>query len=1083
MTPPGKPKAMELPWQDQARQDSPATGFPRRLLIRASAGTGKTFQLSSRYIALLRESSPDRILASTFTRKAAGEILERILLRLARAGTSRAALEELNHSICPPALSQGDCLQQLARLTRELHRVRISTLDAFFAQLASSYSLELGLPPGWRMLETLESEQLRALAVEQMLRDGAPQDLVQLMHMLDKGNSSRSVSSLISRTIDSMYGVFLSSDPKCWESFPHHQLLAAGAREELLAMIEAVPLDKASLSTARAKDCENARQGDWESVLGKGLLPPILSGQMTYRRVPIPQALEYPYRRLGEHALAELVVPWKQQTLAARQVLQDFHTAYDQLKRGAGGLEFQDVTRKLAQGELQTLAASASFRMDAAIEHLLLDEFQDTSPDQWRVIQPFALHACDGPRRSFFCVGDTKQAIYGWRGGEAAIFDTIEQQLPGLALQPLNRSYRSAPAVIDAVNLAMTQLRHHDNLEDQAELLNHWCQTFPKHETSKTGLSGYVRLMTTSQSAEPEEGAPAKQVGKDKHWKDTAQYIRELAEQSPGASIGVLTRKNETVGRLIFELSLLGVPASEEGGNPLTDSAAVQLVMSLMLLADHPGHTVAAFHVAQSPLGTLLGFAKFDQPEDVARFSSALRNRLLSEGFGGVVHSIARQLAPACDRREQRRLAQLAGLADRFDVLQPTLRPSDFVEFVQKQRCEEPSQAPVRVMNIHQSKGLEFDIVVLPELDVPLIRTPPYVSRCIRPGSPPDLVALYRNETIFSSLGGDLLEARHQTRARMLQESLCLLYVAMTRAIRSLHLLIPPKPHARQPQTFAGLLLAGLARQVPLVPETVLWEHGQADWNKEFRRKGLEKSSPAGTEEPAAPFRIEMAPSKGNRNRKRSTASGDKQRRPLPLSVILAHQWNSAASEGTLFHRWLQDILWLEDELPSIESLMDRGQGLGFDSARLETLAAGFRILLQSPALSSLLSQNRGPQSSWAVLSRKIPGLDPASVDLSVRTEFPFACEASGELINGCIDRIVLCWKEGVPVAADIVDFKSDELPQESRAVADRVEYYRGQMLAYRQAVARLFTIPAENVIIRIAFLKIDHVAIVDASA
>jgi ATP-dependent exoDNAse (exonuclease V) beta subunit len=70
-----------------------------------------------------------------------------------------------------------------------------------------------------------------------------------------------------------------------------------------------------------------------------------------------------------------------------------------------------------------------------------------------------------------------------------------------------------------------------------------------------------------------------------------------------------------------------------------------------------------------------------------------------------------------------------------------------------------------------------------------------------------------------------------------------------------------------------------------------------------------------------------------------------------------------------------------------------------------------------------------------------------------------------------------------VPVAADIVDFKSDELPQESRAVADRVEYYRGQMLAYRQAVARLFTIPAENVIIRIAFLKIDHVAIVDASA
>jgi ATP-dependent exoDNAse (exonuclease V) beta subunit len=226
-----------------------------------------------------------------------------------------------------------------------------------------------------------------------------------------------------------------------------------------------------------------------------------------------------------------------------------------------------------------------------------------------------------------------------------------------------------------------------------------------------------------------------------------------------------------------------------------------------------------------------------------------------------------------------------------------------------------------------------------------------------------------------------------------------------------------------------------------------------------------------------------MASSKGNRNRKRSTPSGQKQRRPLPLAVLFAEQGSSAASEGTLLHRWLQNIGWLEKSLPAAESLVACAGGLDLPAARLRTLAEEFRGMLQSPMLSSLLSRDSGPDSSSAVLDPHLRGFDPAAVELSVRSEFPFACEASGELINGCIDRLVLCLKDGVPIAADVIDFKSDELPQQPRAVADRVDFYRGQMQTYRQAVSKLLMIPIEKVTTRIAFLKIGQVAIVDAAS
>jgi len=1039
-----------------------------RLLIRASAGTGKTFQLSSRYIALLRKTSPDRILSSTFTRKAAGEILERILLRLARAVVSAGSLKELGRSINDSSLSRPECLRMLEEFTRQLHRVRICTLDAFFSQLAGSHALELGFPSGWRILDPVEVEQLRGSALGEMLYEGDQQELVQLMHLLDKGDSSRSVSGLMSQTINDLYHVFVESSPEAWNRFPEHQFLSEAHREKLLEQLQQIQVDQKRMQTALTKDIAVFRQGLWDDFLKKGLLPKIQSGTATYYNAPIPAHVCDLYLQLGEHCLAVAATSWQQQTQAAWRLLDDFWNVLDRLKQSAGGLEFGDVTRRLAAGQLSQALHDTTFRMDGTIEHLLLDEFQDTSRPQWDVIRRFAETACQDPQRSFFCVGDVKQAIYGWRGGEAAIFDAIESQLPNLESQPLNLSYRSSPVVIAAVNEAMTHLDQHDNLEDHADLIHEWCKKFPLHETTRSDLKGYVCLRTGPEVLDEDNIPTTSREQREAFWKFSADYVATLARRSPQATIGILTRGNAAVGRMIFELSRLGIEASEEGGNPLTDAAGVQLILSLLKLADHPGDTIAEFHVARSPLGTALGFDGKNAHE-TASFAQSLRARLIQQGYGGVIHNLALQLAPACHRREYRRLLQLALLGDRYDATFSSLRPSEFVRYVKSQRCEEPTNSNVRVMTIHQSKGLEFDIVVLPDLNNPLMLPPRYVTRHSEPGGPPELVALYRSEDYFHSLGGELLSARQQTRDRMMQEALCLLYVAMTRAAHSLHMLIPPQVRTHHPKSFAGLLRAALAPQKSVAPNQVLWEIGNPDWDAERPLPPV----------PVAPPRpiplLHFAPSRTPHRKPAAAPSRKKQGSRIVLANEMRESGFTAADRGTLFHLWLQQILWLDEQDLHQAEFRSLAHQSGLSESDVRKHLQDFLEALKQPEIRNCLSRRSFQERhrTWFATGES----SGSKLTLEVRTEFPFLEETSaGGLVNGTIDRLVLILDRERVVAAEILDFKTDQASS-PKDVARLKKLYSAQIDAYRAAVCRLWNLEPDRVRGNLVFLTPGVVA------
>ena len=531
------------------------------------------------------------------------------------------------------------------------------------------------------------------------------------------------------------------------------------------------------------------------------------------------------YRPLVEHATAFLLQQIANQTEATYDLLRRFDAVYRRLKLAQRAMRFEDVTRLLSEAALDGRMAEIEYRLDGRLAHLLLDEFQDTSPVQWRVLRLFARRIFrEGGRGSFFCVGDVKQAIFGWRGGVAEIFDTIETDLPSLARQALSMSFRSSPVVIDAVNRVFEGLRGNAALRNYAPAAEAWAGRFEPHTTKHAGMPGYCRLLAARRAAEGDKQAVETQLF-------AAAEIARIAGEAPGRTVGVLVRTNQAVARMIFALGQQGIEASEEGGNPLCDAPAVQLLLSALRLADHPGDTTARFHVARSPLAAALGLT--DHEDAAADAALRIRRRLMDDGYGRTLDAWTKVVAPSCDPRGVARLLQLVELAFGYDPL-ATARPGDFVSLVQQRRVESPSSSPVRVMTFHQSKGLQFDVVVLPELDYGLAGQPPQlVVGRPEPTAPLTRVCRYvaRDERmVLPSSLADLFEAHGRQRV---EESLCVLYVAMTRAVHALEMIVAPAKTREQnmPGTAAGLLRAALACGAAASEGEVLYEQGDPQWH------------------------------------------------------------------------------------------------------------------------------------------------------------------------------------------------------------------------------------------------------------
>ena len=560
---------------------------------------------------------------------------------------------------------------------------------------------------------------------------------------------------------------------------------------------------------------------------------------MLYYNKPFPEGVDEAFDIAYAAARSELLSLVRVQNEATAAVLAtyDYHIAT--LKQSAGVIGFEDVAIRLAQQFSSLDETALGLRMDGAVNHLLLDEFQDTSPVQWQVLRPFALRCtedvapakhADEQRevvRSFFCVGDTKQAIYGWRGGVAEIFDTVADQVPGITQEELNVSFRSSPVIMDVVNATFPNLPSHpafraggedpsDKATYEIAAVHRFARRFPKHSTARKTMPGHVRL-ETCRKVEAGDAATRKRVCME----DAARIAVEIHHANPDKSIGILTRTNHGVAQLIYLLERMDVEVSQEGGNPLIDSAAVEIVLSALLWAEHPGDGRWAFHVRQTPLMSIPGFG----PDWV-------RSQCEDRGIAETVERLAAALAPVCDDRETLRLKQLTRLALAYETNRaPRLR--DFVRMVREKRIERPQAAKIRVMTVHQSKGLEFDTVILPELDGALTRTR---GQCVpdieTAGDPPKGLTRYVASKAWHFLTPGWQRAFGRQADAAMTEALCMLYVAMTRSRQCLRIVIQPAAKAKfENKTAASMIYHALQCEAdPTEGSMMLYEIGDPKW-------------------------------------------------------------------------------------------------------------------------------------------------------------------------------------------------------------------------------------------------------------
>jgi ATP-dependent helicase/nuclease subunit A len=1036
-----------------------ATEFPH-LVIRASAGTGKTFRLAHRFLGLMfAGQTPDNVLAATFARKAAGEIVDRILLRLAEAIVEPKKLADLAKHVAQPQLSRERCMQLLRKLLARMHRLRIGTLDSFFIQLAGHFSFELGLPLGWTIIETVDELRLRDEAIQAVLAGESITDATTLVGMLFKGETRRSVTSQIRELVDNLYEVFRRTPADAWEQIPRRVLMREEDFPDALGrLVTLPPFGDKRFAKAHEQDVVRAQGKNWFEFLEKGIAAKVADGSHKFYGKELEDEVLAAYQPLVDEAAAQLINALANQTEATRRLLEKYDAAVRRLKRERRQLRFDDVTYELAQGLAVGDVSSLAFRLDAHVAHLLLDEFQDTSLAQWTVVRPFAEAVTNDPGpSSFFCVGDVKQAIYGWRGGVSEIFDCIREQLPEVGVDMLSTSYRSSPTVIQTVNRIFHTIGENAVLGDYRAVAQAWQQRFQPHTTARDELAGYAQLVV----------APAALDGQDANDVTlgfAADEIARLTREHPGRSVGVLVRRNKTVAKIMHLLRTKHqLQASEEGGNPLTDSAAVQLVLSALKLADHPQDTVARFHVAHSPLGPLLGLVEFADHKMAQRVAFQIRSQLLAEGFGRTLSRWLPAIAPLCDGREWSRLEQLLEMAYRFTD-NATLRTDDFAALVESERVEDPRAANVRVMTVHQSKGLQFDIVVLPELDASIKNMiPKVVVEQDRPVDPITTVCRYAGSEVRQMLPERLQKLFERWADPIVHESLCVLYVALTRAVHALHMIVAPADEtpgklkfSTKVPTYATLLRAALAPDAARIPGEVLFETGSIDWDTS---SAPEEPSDA-DEEQVELIDVTLKPAAPSlRGLERQSPSQLQGGTTVDLAKRLTLDTESARRRGSLIHAWFETVEWLDDGEPNDETL-DRlareHHGLSLD---LVQLRAEFRDMLRQSGVREMLSR-----SGYA-----------GAPSLEVWRERRFAVRDEGVLLQGAFDRVVLVRDGDQVLSADVVDFKTDHIADDA-ALAETVAYYEPQLAAYRRAVALLLGLTADKITTRLLFVASGQV-------
>ncbi|MGB5068726.1 MAG: UvrD-helicase domain-containing protein, partial [Albidovulum sp.] len=495
--------------------------------LSANAGSGKTRVLTDRVARLLLAGTePQRVLCLTYTKAAASEMQNRLFARLGEwamlpEARLRKALRDLGAegSIDPETLAKARRL--FARAIETPGGLKIQTIHSFCASLLRRFPLEARVSPNFTEMDDRAAKLLRDEIAEE-LAAGDDVDAFDAIAGLFSGQDLSGLLGNISRNSDAFSNQIGWEDALALFDLPKEtstgQLLAdVFLGDEAALFADLVPILLASGKTdsdagRKLRVCDFDRP-DF-AVLS--VLEDVLLYGPKAKAGPFSAKLgSFPTKGLSEGAVAHLILKLEtlmlrveaargqrvalaaaEKTLALHRFAAAFLPRYEARKAGRGWLDFDDLIRHAAALlSDRSVATWVLFRLDGGIDHILVDEAQDTSPGQWQVIERLAeeFTADQGARnqgRTIFVVGDKKQSIYSFQGADLAAFDRMHDHFRekydavGTALLrlTLEHSFRSSEAILRVVDLTFD------------ERLNRGLGGEFKHMAYKTDLPGRVDL-------------------------------------------------------------------------------------------------------------------------------------------------------------------------------------------------------------------------------------------------------------------------------------------------------------------------------------------------------------------------------------------------------------------------------------------------------------------------------------------------------------------------------------------------------------------------------------------------------------
>lgn len=838
-------------------------------LASANAGSGKTRVLVDRVSRiLLQKIPPEKILCLTYTKAAASEMQRRLFEKLGEWSVMEAEkliakLHELLGSAAH-TVDLGDARRLFAQALETPEGLKVQTIHAFCERVLSRFPIEAGILPGYEPIEDAEMRVIRDEVRDDILREAAANPMDQLNRVIQHLTAKKA-----DQTLDDLFRWMAGSPDKIdgWSEAGGVEFLASeldlpdDADADTIMANAWVSGDIDTIRCLAADLLDSSSKTDsktGETILSACNMVDSTEAFLTYASAFLtqagsprksvatkqasPQAQNF-FAVNGPETIRILQAVEQAKaasclamTRAVLTVAEIYTERFALAKRRRRGLDFNDqiilVRNLLHRSEVSDWIR---YKLDGGIEHILVDEAQDTSPLQWEIIdalaEPFQQDNSDRKThhpRTLFAVGDEKQSIYSFQGAEPEQFLRKIQYYAGtqgIADIRMRMSFRSAPEILQAVdavfvdNGGVLRMFNDEDYPPASDLIRH---TARRIDSGQVDLWPAVSKPDKEDEKEPWDTTPVDARGKSDAREQLADKIASTIEQwlkqgepvfdrnvgetrpmSAGDILILVRQRNDFFDAVIRNLKGYGVPVAGADRLVLKDSIAVMDMLSLARFVLLPSDDLSLAEVLKSPL---FGFDDDDlfavaaKRGDLSLWQSVKAKRPDIAGVLKNIINYSRRFAPyeffarvldivdADEKSFAKRIYKRLGLEAK-DALEAFLAralthqrqgsPSlqHFVQIFAQDDQElkremDAGSGQVRVMTVHGAKGLEAPVVILPDTtQVPRART------SIIPVKDGFAIPATAKQTPTA-----LEPYKEVVKAKDMQENLRLLYVAMTRA-------------------------------------------------------------------------------------------------------------------------------------------------------------------------------------------------------------------------------------------------------------------------------------------------------------